>query len=398
MSFALRQIFQQTFSRTAATMVLIAVLAATIPAFAQTETVLYNFCSRPKCVDGSGPVGSLARDSKGNFYGSTTAGGKFNNGTVFKLTPEGKETVVYAFTGKNDGGYPYGVVRDGSGNLYGVNVNGGAYGQGTVFEVNSDGVESTLYTFGTVSGDGKQPIGTLVLDSAGNLYGVTGEGGAIGNGSIFKVTLSGTETILHSFGGPYGSSVDGYLPQAGLSIDKNGNLFGTTPYGGSNDDGVVFEYSASGEYTILADFESTGPALPYSRLTLGARGVIYGTSLAGGTSNLGTVFSLTPSGGGAWTVDTLYSFSAVVGDEPQTAVLAKGGILYGTTYRKGEGGYGSVFGLAADGTLTTLASFSGTSTGSYPAGNLQIDSAGNLYGVGFEGGTMGGGVVYEVTP
>jgi uncharacterized repeat protein (TIGR03803 family) len=97
-------------------------------------------------------------------------------------------------------------------------------------------------------------------------------------------------------------------------------------------------------------------------------------------------------------VDTLYSFSAAVGDEPQTAVLAKDGILYGTTYRKGEGGYGGVFELAADGTLTTLANFSGTSTGSYPAGSLLRDSSGNLHGVGFEGGTAGGGVVYKVTP
>jgi uncharacterized repeat protein (TIGR03803 family) len=153
----------------------------------------------------------------------------------------------------SDGGYPFGVVRDRSGNLYGVNSIGGAYGQGTVFEFSSTGVETTLYTFGTVSGDGKQPIGTLVLDSAGNLYGVTVEGGAIGNGSMFKVSPGGTGTILHSFGGPYGNSVDGYLPQAGLIIDKNGNLFGTTGYGGNNDDGVVFEYSASGEYTILAN-------------------------------------------------------------------------------------------------------------------------------------------------
>jgi uncharacterized repeat protein (TIGR03803 family) len=126
--------------------------------------------------------------------------------------------------------------------------------------------------------------------------------------------------------------------------------------------------------------------------------VIYGTSLVGGTSDLGTVFSLTPSGGGAWTVDTLYSFSAAVGDEPQTTLLAKNGMLYGTTYRKGEGGFGSVFELAADGTLTTLANFSGTSTGSFPAGNLLMDPSGSLYGVGFEGGTVGGGVVYKVTP
>src|ERR1035438_1509043 len=398
MSFAVRQIFQQRISRTAAAVVLIAVLAATVPALAHTETVLYNFCSRFKCVDGAYPVGSLARDSKGNFYGATT-GGVSNYGTVFKLTPQGKETVVYAFTGKSDGGYPFGVVRDRSGNLYGVNSIGGAYGQGTVFEVSSTGVETTLYTFGTVSGDGKQPIGTLVLDSAGNLYGVTVEGGAIGNGSMFKVSPGGTGTILHSFGGPYGNSVDGYLPQAGLIIDKNGNLFGTTGYGGNNDDGVVFEYSASGEYTILANFEPTsGPALPYSSLTLGPKGVIYGTSLVGGTSDLGTVFSLTPSGGGAWPVDTLYSFSAAVGDEPQTTLLAKNGMLYGTTYRKGEGGFGSVFELAADGTLTTLANFSGTSTGSFPAGNLLMDPSGSLYGVGFEGGTVGGGVVYKVTP
>jgi uncharacterized repeat protein (TIGR03803 family) len=379
---------------------LFATLAATRPALAQTETVLYNFCSHPKCIDGGLPIGSLARDSKGNLYGATEEGGVDNFGIVFKLTAQGKETVLHTFTGGSDGEMPSGgVVMDSSGNLYGATALGGAYLDGTVFKVSLTGTETTLYTFGTSSGDGKNPIGGVILDSAGNVYGVTVEGGAYGNGSVYKVSPDGAETILHSFGGPYGSSVDGYLPQAGLIMDNNGNLYGTTGYGGDNDDGVVFEYSASGEYTILANFEpNNGPALPYASLTLSSSGVLYGTTYAGGTSIVGTVFSLTPSSGGVWTVDTLYSFSTTVGDEPLSGVLAKDGIFYGTTFRKGEGGFGSVFELTADGTFTTLVNFSGTTTGSAPAGNLLMDSAGNLYGVGFEGGTNDSGVVYKVIP
>jgi uncharacterized repeat protein (TIGR03803 family) len=403
MSFALGQIAPRSISRPTGAVVLIAAfiaaLTTTLPALAQTESVLYNFCARTKCVDGAYPEGSLAMDSNGNLYGATQEGGVSGYGTVFRLTPAGEKTVLHAFAGGIDGDYPSGgVVMDRSGNLYGVTNLGGAY-EGTVYEVTRTGAKTTLYNFGTVSGDGESPVGGVILDSQGNLYGATMNGGAYGSGMIYKISSGGNETILHSFGGPYGNSVDGYLPQAGVILDKSGNIYGTTGYGGDNDEGVVFEFSASGVYTILYEMAPNGgPALPYASLLLGPKGVLYGTTFAGGADDLGTVFSLTPSGSGSWTVDTLYSFSTTVGDKPLSGVLARNGMLYGTTSAKGESGFGSVFELDGSGILRTLTNFSGTGTGSEPAGNLLMDSDGNLYGVGFEGGTFGGGVVYKITP
>lgn len=403
MNFPGSRSFTQRISRGSAVLAatLIATVTATLPAHAQTETLLYNFCSRYHCVDGDGPVGSLARDAKGNLYGTAEEGGVSNYGVVFKLTPQGKETVLYAFTGKDDGGIPStGVVLDSNGNLDGFAPSGGAYGDGTVFSISPTGVETTLHAFDRSTGDGYEPVGPPVFDSAGNMYGVTGEGGAYGNGTLFKLTPDGTESILHSFGGMIGGNLDGELPEAGLTIDKNGNLYGTTDVGGSsNNGGVIFEYSAAGVYTVLANLSLTeGPSQPMSTLTIGPGRVLYGTSFTGGTDTDGTVYSVSPGAGGVWTVNTLYSFSSSVGDYPQSGVLLKNGVLYGTTYRNGEGAHGSLFSLTTGGTYTTLVNFSTDGTGWFPSGNLLSDAAGNLYGVAFEGGFYNGGAVYKVVP
>jgi uncharacterized repeat protein (TIGR03803 family) len=208
------------------------------------ETVLYAFTG---ASDGATPGVGLIRDPEGNIYGTTTAGGAYGNGVVFKLDPAGNETVLYAFTGGSDGAVPLFLVRDAAGNLYGNTEGGGDpscfLGCGVLFKVDSSGNESTLYSFTNGPG-GFEPLGELVLDSRGNLYGTTYEGGfsnssecrsPYGCGVVFRISATGTETVLHRF-----DVADGASPQSGLLIN-NGYLYGTTVGGGSADDGVIFK-------------------------------------------------------------------------------------------------------------------------------------------------------------
>jgi uncharacterized repeat protein (TIGR03803 family) len=169
-------------------------------------------------------------DAHGNLYGTTSQGGEANWGTVFKLAPNGTATELYAFTGGEDGGGPYaGLIMDAQGNLYGTGID-------VVFELTPDGTETVLHTFGQ-SGDGYEARAGLVMDSEGNLYGTTVYGGGPDNlGTVYKVTPSGTETVLHAFSGP-----DGGYPWGGLAFDVQGNLYGTTSVGGANGQGTVFK-------------------------------------------------------------------------------------------------------------------------------------------------------------
>jgi uncharacterized repeat protein (TIGR03803 family) len=199
------------------------------------ETVLYGFSGG---VDGGSPYGKLIRDSKGNLYGTTNAGGGTNAGVVFKVDSSGHETVLYSFTGGDDGGYPLaGVIRDSAGNLYGTTNGGGASNAGVVFKVDPSGQETVLYSF-TGGDDGGYPLWVdLARDSAGNLYGTTAGGGTANFGVVFKVDMSGNETLLHSFTG----GDDGGNPQVGVVLGPDGNLYGTADSGGAESAGVVFK-------------------------------------------------------------------------------------------------------------------------------------------------------------
>jgi uncharacterized repeat protein (TIGR03803 family) len=188
------------------------------------------------------PYGGLVLDSKGNLYGTTYRGGVSGYGTVFEVTPDGRETVLYSFTGGTDGSYPAaGLAPDDEGNLYGTTT-GGGNGYGTVFKVSKTGVERVLHSF-TGGADGYYPVATLVRDAKGSLYGTTVFGGTHGDGTVFKVTKAGVESVLYSFTG----GADGNQPDAGVVFDKQGNLLGTTVNGGiANSNcpdgcGVVFE-------------------------------------------------------------------------------------------------------------------------------------------------------------
>jgi uncharacterized repeat protein (TIGR03803 family) len=276
-----------------------------------TETVLHQFTGG---ADGGNPLAGLMRDAAGNLYGTTVVGGTgpFNCaagnggcGVVFKLSPAGAETVLHSFTDGEDGGNPQaGLIQDAAGNLYGTTYGGGS-GYGVVFKVSSCGSGfKVLYSF-TGGADGANPAAGLIRDAPGNLYGTTAQGGhqssacTFGNGTcgvVFKLSPTGTETVLHSFTG----GADGGNPVAGLVRDAAGNLYGTTQYGGvacfgNTTCGVVFKLSPSGAETVLHTF--TGGAdggNPTAGLIQDPAGNLYGTASVGGSGGGGVVFRLTP--------------------------------------------------------------------------------------------------------
>ena len=339
------------------------------------ETILYSFSGG---ADGENPTGRLVQDAAGNLYGTTAFGGAQCQeggllpgtcGVVFKLSPGGTETVLHAFTGHpTDGAVPVGpLIRVAGGNLYGNTANGGAFspcvqgffsGCGTVFKLGPNGTESVLYNF-TGGPEGGNPVGGLIRDAAGNLYGTTAAGGtastnlcAGGCGTVFKLGPSGTETVLYRFTG----KADGGQPTAELIQDANGNLYGITLLGGVKSSacvggfcGVVFKLSPTGTETVLYRF--TGGAdggNPDAGLIQDAAGNLYGTTVSGGASNLGVVFELIrcDSGSSGYDFKVLYSFTGPDGGSPSSTLIRDAaGNLYGTTYGGGAYGHGVVFKL-----------------------------------------------------
>ncbi len=275
-----------------------------------TETVLYSFCSQASCSDGANPHAGVIFDSAGNLYGTTEVGGIAANccGTVFQLSPSQSgytENVIYSFTYPNDGRLPLaGLIFDASGNLYGTTGSGGQTGNGTVFELSPAGggwAESLLYSFGSHH-DGVTPEAGLTFDSAGSLYGTTGGGGATGDyGTVFELSPNGSggwiETILHSFAG--GS--DGYKPMAGVVFDSSGSLYGTTIYGGATDCngygcGTVFKLTLRGtQWTeSLFRFPTSGSLgnWPSTPIALDSLSNVYGTTGSGGSNSDGIMFKI----------------------------------------------------------------------------------------------------------
>jgi uncharacterized repeat protein (TIGR03803 family) len=352
--------------------------------------VLYSF--KGGSEDGEYPEAGLI-NVKGTLYGTTYEGGANGDGTVFKITTSGAETVLYSFKGgAGDGEDPLAGLLNVKGTLYGATFEGGANGDGTVFRITTSGAETVLYSFKGGSGDGEDPVAGL-LNVKGTLYGTTFLGGANGDGTVFKITTSGTETVLHNF--PTGSR-DGYFPYAGL-LDIKGTLYSTTYTGGENYFGTVFSITTSGAETVLYSFKGApGDGLfPYAGL-LNAKGTLYGATYEGGANYDGTVFSITTSG--AETV--LYSFKGGSGDgeDPEAGLINVKGTLYGTTYEGGgAAGGGTVFAVTTSRKETLLHSFTGSGDGEYPIAGL-IDVSGTLYGTTPAGGANDGGTVFALSP
>jgi len=354
---------------------------------AQTFKVLHTFHG----PNGNGPAGVLIRDSAGNIYGTTEAGGTgkcgdYGCGTAFKLNMYGKQVWLHSFD-ISDGEEPSaGLLRDATGNLYGTTDYGGnttcTSGCGTVFKLDGDGKETVLYKF-KAPPDGNTPQSLLARDKLGNVYGITQDGGKDSNGTIFKVNKNGKETVLHNFTG--GS--DGCLPVAGLIADSAGNLYGVTAQGGlgrcDRGYGVVFKLNTANNLTVLHTFGFSNGAYPASVLLLDQAGNLYGTTEGGGSSacgfdGCGVVFELSPQSNGTWRESVLYEFCSLSdcadGEKPISGPVVRdsAGNIYGTTIDGGTsqdcngGTCGIVFKLDISGKETVVHSFTGGADGALP--------------------------------
>jgi uncharacterized repeat protein (TIGR03803 family) len=311
--------------------------------------------------DGANPVGGLIFDKHGALYGTTTDGGDGCSsggcGSVFKLTPAKKgtytESILYSFTNSPDGSEPYaGLIADGSGALYGTTAFGGATSNGAVFKLTPSPsgayAESIIYSF-QAPPDGTNPMAGLLAGPNGVFYGTTLFGGANGQGTVFRLSPSGSgsyaENIVHEFG----SSGDGRQPYAGLVADATGELYGTTLTGGANSgNGTAFKVMPDGsDYSLAYTFASAKSGeQPIGGLLVTATGTLYGTTSIGGKSNDGTVFELVPTKSG-YKEKVLHRFRGPDGAGPDDTLLMLHGGLYGTTSVKGTCslGCGTVFEL-----------------------------------------------------
>jgi uncharacterized repeat protein (TIGR03803 family) len=321
-----------------------------------TQTTLYNFTGGN---DGGIPQASLMIDKKGVLYGTTYAGGANGEGVVFKLTPPAsgatawKEKVLWTFTGGNDGSEPSGtLIMDAAGNLYGTTIGGGTGVVGTVFELSppakgqSAWAETVLYNF-TGNNDGGEPFGRMLFGSDGNLYGTTAGYGQYNYGTIYRLiapTAGGTWSfsLLHAFA----DGKDGAVPRDGLIQGSDGTLYGTTA-GFDSTWGNVFKLNTDGSgyqvlYNIPGGTGFTGNG-PWQTVSMDASGALYGTTFGTGANASGTVFKVTPPAAGStkWTHSVLHTFALGAGGQfPYSTVLIGNGFVYGTTYGSaGESGF-----------------------------------------------------------
>lgn len=305
-----------------------------------------------------------------------------------------------------------GVVFDAVGNLYGTCFSGGVFGFGTAFILRPNPTgpwgESEIYVFGDII-DGRNPVGNLIIDDTGSLYGTTTNStGSRLDGVVFQLSPSEhgywNETLLHTFAG-----VDGDIPH-GVVRDSEGNLFGTTGYGGAFNYGVFFELSplpAGGwTYTRWYSFGNgqQDAAGPLGSLVRDNAGNFYGESGGGGKYIKGTVFELSPQLGGGWTETILHEFGGIDGSYPESGLaIDASGNLYGTTSGGGVADYGVAFKLshnAGGGWSEQVIHSFGSSTydGLYPAAAVALDADGNVFGTTYEGGNANLGTVFELSP
>ena len=372
----------------------------TLPVPAQTFTTLHSFTGG---ADGSEPFAGLSMDSRGNLYGTAAYGGHGNCsfgsecGTVYKLQHNGSNWVfytLYEFGGGADGGTPQARVIVGpDGNLYGTTTNGGAAGKGTVFRLqpppnfchafSCPWTETVLHSF-TGGTDGLNPTyGDITFDRAGNIYGTTPFGGSHDCGVVYKLSPAGgtwTESILYT-----STCEDGGELYAGVIFDGAGNLYGTTS-GAETSNGNVYKLTPTGsgwvESTIY-HFQFPGGA--YGGLTIDSAGNLYGI-----TFFFPQIYELSPTSNG-WRYQTLYSLGGYGAFAQPT--LDAAGNLYGT----GALSTPEVFRLSPFNQIWTLTGFNG-SAGDEPFSNVVVDAGGNLYTTASEGGDHGGGVVFQITP
>jgi uncharacterized repeat protein (TIGR03803 family) len=415
------------------------------PAWGEQESVLYSF--RAGAGDGIAPLDGLVADKSGNLYGTTSGGGANFEGALFELSPptvaggHWSETLLFSFGGNSAGAAPaFGsLVFDQFGNLYGTTSVGGLTGSGcssagcgTVFELSPPSSQGGSWTHTVIyefsPGGASYPIGGVVLDASGNLYGTTSSGGTAGWGTVYQLQpplVAGgpwTEQVLHSFAG----GADGASPQASVTIGTKNEIYGSTQGGGSAGFGTVFELippAGGGAWKKIVLHNFVGGkdgANPDASVILDSAGNVYGTTvMGGGPTGVGTVFQLMPPStpGGRWREAVLYAFQSKVGANPYDApVLDHSGNLYGTTYQGGSYNRGIIFKLAPPAenggvwTFTTLHEFDGggdgVDEGIFPFAALIPGADGSLYSTTSEGGRgacqndiyYGCGTVFRIAP
>ncbi len=244
-----------------------------------TLTTLHSFNG----LDGNGPGAPLLLASDGNYYGTTAGGARYGGGTAFKITPSGTLSTLHVWSGPEGYSPTAAMIQATDGNLYGTTFSGGANVYGNVFKMTLAGAVTSLYIFSGANGDGSYPYAGLMQGADGDFYGTTETGGAyLYFGCAYKMTADGTVTILHSF-----NVTDGDIPTGNLVQTSNGYLYGTTPYGGVNNDGTIFAISPSGAFTTLHSFDITHGGVPYGAVTLGTNGSLYTTTFSGGSTGCG---------------------------------------------------------------------------------------------------------------
>ena len=385
-------------------------------------TTLHSFIGE----DGSNPEAALIQGTDGNFYGTTYYGGANNTGTAFRCTPAGVFTVLHSFgrlvttfdsfVGTNsDGAYPEtALVQAADGNFYGTTLTGGANDAGTVYQVTPAGAFTPLVSLAASdedNADDQRVIpSALTLGPDGNLYGTTYYGGTSDDGTVFQVTTAGVLTTIYNFGytttydpntGDYTTTGSSSPPEGGVTLGPDGNLYGTTQFGGTGSRGTVFQVTTAGAATTVYNFsaetynQTTGlytnadGGNPVAPLLLGADGNLYSVTNGGGPNGAGTIFRVTTAG--ALTV----LYAPTTGFDLQGLVQGTDGNFYGDSFNGGTSNDGTVFQVTAAGTFTILHGF-GNNTSIDPSGLVQ-GADGNFYGVTPNGGTNNNGTIFQVT-
>lgn len=347
---------------------------------------LYDFAGG--AGDGADPGTNVVFDDAGNIYGTTDFGGPANKGTVFKLAPNGTQTILHAFSSSDGEAPDGGVLLTRSGKLYGTASAGGSSGNGVLFSLSAKGKYKVLHDFSDT--DGSFLRGDLIRDKDGNLYGTGLFGSANDAGTVYKYAPNGTFTVLHAF-----NVTDGEFPEHGVVSDQAGNLYGVTAFGGADDNGTVYKIAPNGTFTTLYTF--TGGAdggFPYGGMDIDKDGNLYGSTVEGGANDDGTVFELAQDG----TLTTLYDFTGGAdGSSPQSDVLLVGKNVYGANDEGGDPTCqcGVVYEVTSKGKAKVLHTFTAATGGEYSAGLVQNN--GTLYGTASSLGANSDGVVFSLT-
>lgn len=375
-----------------------ALLLAALPQPGKAQIFNLNILAQFDGTNGSSPSGVIQGDND-VFYGTASEGGSNGVGVIFKLANNNLLTVAADFA-TNSGANPSATPIFGpDGFLYGTTQNGGTSTGGTIFKCSTNGALSTLASFDFVGGkwiNGRNPKSSLTFGPDDLFYGTTLNGGTNDNGAIFSVSTNGSLTGLQNL-----SSSSGSFPVAGLTKEADGLFYATTTQGGTDNKGAVISYSTNGSLTSLASFNGSNGAAPNAALTLGNNGLFYGTTAQGGAYGKGTVFSLDITNG---QITTLFDFDTTNGANPGCELtLGNDGLFYGTTSQGGNTnfnsgqGYGTVFRISTNGSLTKLIEFNGTN-GSFPNAELTLANDGTLYGTTTKGGVYDKGTIFRLIP